>query len=343
MKAVIMAGGEGTRLRPLTSNVPKPMLGLVNRPMMEHIINLLRRHGIDEIVVTVAFLSNTIQTYFGDGSEFGVHIQYASEETPLGTAGSVRNAMDHLDERFLVISGDVLTDIDLGQIIAFHDDNKAMATIGLYGIMAFSASSRTREIGVRMALGADRRNVLMLILRQGAWQLGFGLAAGLGLAALLSRALGILLFNVRPWDPAIFAAVIVALAGAGLVACLIPAGRATRAHVAKTSLAFVKLFTPRLDTTTSTDASGRSRVAASCSRKTTFVSPKCSTLRRSRAIASAHGSTAITRASRPQRCASSTVRKPVPAPTSKMTSPGRMGTRSNSIDPKGADQSGSSS
>jgi mannose-1-phosphate guanylyltransferase/phosphomannomutase len=107
------------------------MLGLVNRPMMEHIINLLRRHGIDEIVVTVAFLSNTIQTYFGDGSEFGVHIQYASEETPLGTAGSVRNAMDHLDERFLVISGDVLTDIDLGQIIAFHDDNKAMATIGL--------------------------------------------------------------------------------------------------------------------------------------------------------------------------------------------------------------------
>jgi mannose-1-phosphate guanylyltransferase/phosphomannomutase len=107
------------------------MLGLVNRPMMEHIINLLRRHGIDEIVVTVAFLSNTIQTYFGDGSEFGVQIHYASEETPLGTAGSVRNAMDHLDERFLVISGDVLTDIDLGQIIAFHDDNKAMATIGL--------------------------------------------------------------------------------------------------------------------------------------------------------------------------------------------------------------------
>jgi ABC-type antimicrobial peptide transport system permease subunit len=112
--------------------------------------------------------------------------------------------------------------------VAFGVAALAMATIGLYGIMAFSASSRTREIGVRMALGADRRNVLMLILRQGAWQLVFGLAAGLGLAALLSRALGILLFNVRPWDPAIFAAVIVALAGAGLVACLIPAGRATR-------------------------------------------------------------------------------------------------------------------
>src|SRR4051812_27225102 len=131
MKAVIMAGGEGTRLRPLTSNVPKPMLPLVNRPMMEHVIDLLKRHGIDEIVVTVAFLANTIRTYFGDGSEFGVHIEYASEESPLGTAGSVRNAMQHLSERFLVISGDVLTDIDLGRIIDFHDENKAFATIGL--------------------------------------------------------------------------------------------------------------------------------------------------------------------------------------------------------------------
>jgi mannose-1-phosphate guanylyltransferase/phosphomannomutase len=131
MKAVIMAGGEGTRLRPLTSNVPKPMLPLVNRPMMEHILDLLKRHGIDEIVVTVAFLSNTIRTYFGDGAEFGVRIHYASEETPLGTAGSVRNAMDHLTDRFLVISGDVLTDIDLTQIVAFHEEHKALATIGL--------------------------------------------------------------------------------------------------------------------------------------------------------------------------------------------------------------------
>ena len=131
MKAVIMAGGEGTRLRPLTSNAPKPMLPLVNRPMMEHVIDLLVRHGIDEIVVTVAFMANSIRTYFGDGSEFGVKMVYATEETPLGTAGSVRNAMEHLDERFLVISGDVLTDIDLGALIDFHDDHQAMATIGL--------------------------------------------------------------------------------------------------------------------------------------------------------------------------------------------------------------------
>ncbi|MFN8019845.1 MAG: sugar phosphate nucleotidyltransferase [Acidimicrobiales bacterium] len=134
MKAVIMAGGEGTRLRPLTSNCPKPMLPLANRPMMEHIIGLLRRHGIEEVVVTVAFLANQIRTYFGDGSEFGVRMVYATEDQPLGTAGSVRNARDELTERFLVISGDVLTDIDLGEIIAFHDQQGALATIGLAAV-----------------------------------------------------------------------------------------------------------------------------------------------------------------------------------------------------------------
>jgi mannose-1-phosphate guanylyltransferase/phosphomannomutase len=131
MKAVIMAGGEGTRLRPLTSNAPKPMLPLVNEPMMEHIVRLLQRHGFDEIVVTVAFMANHIRTYFGDGSDFGVRMVYATEETPLGTAGSVRNAMDELDERFLVISGDVLTDLDLSAIVEQHDERKALATIGL--------------------------------------------------------------------------------------------------------------------------------------------------------------------------------------------------------------------
>lgn len=131
MKAVIMAGGEGTRLRPLTSNAPKPMLPLVNAPMMEHIVGLLKQHGFDEIVVTVAFMANHIRTYFGDGSDFGVRMVYATEETPLGTAGSVRNAMAELDERFLVISGDVLTDLDLSAIVAQHEATGALATIGL--------------------------------------------------------------------------------------------------------------------------------------------------------------------------------------------------------------------
>ena len=126
-----MAGGEGTRLRPLTSNAPKPMLPVANRPMMEHVVNLLKRHGFDEIVVTVAFMANAIKNYFGDGSEFGVTITYANEPTPLGTAGSVRNAADQLDERFLVISGDVITDIDLTKLVQFHDEREAVATIGL--------------------------------------------------------------------------------------------------------------------------------------------------------------------------------------------------------------------
>ena len=134
MKAVIMAGGEGTRLRPQTSNLPKPMLPLVGRPMMEHIVSLLRRHGITDIVVTVAFLPNAIRSYFGDGSELGVSMVYATEESPLGTAGSVRNAREQLTERFLVISGDVLTDIDLTSVIEFHEKNEALATIALCAV-----------------------------------------------------------------------------------------------------------------------------------------------------------------------------------------------------------------
>ncbi len=134
MKAVIMAGGEGTRLRPLTLSTPKPMLPIANIPMMEHIITLLREHGFDDIVVTVAFLAQNIRTYFGDGSEFGVRIRYATEDTPLGTAGSVGNARAELDERFLVISGDVLTDIDLGAIVEEHDQRGALATIALKSV-----------------------------------------------------------------------------------------------------------------------------------------------------------------------------------------------------------------
>ena len=126
-----MAGGEGTRLRPLTANQPKPMLPMANKPMAEHVVELLKRHGYDEIVVTVAFLANTIRTYFGDGSEFGVKFHYATEETPLGTAGSVLNARAELDERFLVISGDVLTDIDLTELVGFHEEKGAVATLAL--------------------------------------------------------------------------------------------------------------------------------------------------------------------------------------------------------------------
>ena len=131
MKAVILAGGEGTRLRPLTSNQPKPMMPIANKPMMEHVVQLLTRHGFDDIVVTVAFLANHIRNYFGDGSDFGVRMRYATEETPLGTAGSVRNAMAELDDTFLVIAGDVLTDVDLSAVVAAHRSKEAFASIAL--------------------------------------------------------------------------------------------------------------------------------------------------------------------------------------------------------------------
>jgi len=126
-----MAGGEGTRLRPLTSNQPKPMMPMANRPLMEHVVRRLSLHGFDDIVVTVAFLANHIRNYFGDGSELGVAMRYASEETPLGTAGSVRNAAAELDDTFMVISGDVLTDIDLGAVVKAHRSSGALATIAL--------------------------------------------------------------------------------------------------------------------------------------------------------------------------------------------------------------------
>ena len=126
-----MAGGEGTRLRPLTANQPKPMLPLGNRPIMDHIIRHVRDHGFKDIVVTVQFLASQVRNYFGDGSDMGVDLTYATEPTPLGTAGSVRNAADRLQEPFLVISGDALTDIDVDELVRFHRQRGALATIAL--------------------------------------------------------------------------------------------------------------------------------------------------------------------------------------------------------------------
>src|SRR5579864_7362453 len=134
MKAVVMAGGEGTRLRPLTSNQPKPMVPIVGKPCMEHIVELLKRHGFEDIIVTVAFLPQSIRSYFGNGDTLGVDISYSVEESPLGTAGSVRLATARLDDTFLVISGDALCDIDLGQLVQFHREREASVTIGLKSV-----------------------------------------------------------------------------------------------------------------------------------------------------------------------------------------------------------------
>ena len=150
MKAVIMAGGEGTRLRPLTCDLPKPMVPILNTPVMEHIVNLIKKHGIQDIIATLAYLPEKVTSHFGSGEDFGVNMNYFVEDTPLGTAGSVKNAADYLTEDFLVISGDALTDIDLSSAIKFHKENHSVATLVLkrvevpldYGVVATSKDGR---------------------------------------------------------------------------------------------------------------------------------------------------------------------------------------------------------
>ncbi len=134
MKAVVMAGGEGSRLRPLTVGRPKPMVPVVNKNTLAHILDLLKSHGITEVIVTLRYMAASIQDFFGDGANFGMHIEYSVEETPLGTAGSVKHAAKLLDDTFLVISGDAVVDFDLQAIIQSHRDHQAQATLTLYQV-----------------------------------------------------------------------------------------------------------------------------------------------------------------------------------------------------------------
>ena len=133
LKAVIMAGGEGTRLRPLSLGRPKPMTPLLGRPVMEHIINLLKSHGIGDICVTLCYKPQAVMDYFGSGEQLGVQLTWFTEEEPMGTAGSVKACMDHLGrEDFLVISGDCVCDLDLTALLRFHQERGAQATLALY-------------------------------------------------------------------------------------------------------------------------------------------------------------------------------------------------------------------
>jgi mannose-1-phosphate guanylyltransferase/phosphomannomutase len=149
-KAVIMAGGFGTRLRPLTTKIPKPMVPIMNQPMMEHIINLLKSHHIKDIVSVLYFQPESITNYFKDGSMFDIKMQYVQAVADYGTAGSVKNAQEHLPERFIIISGDVLTDFDLTKAINFHIEKQSKATILLthhptplqYGIVMTDAEGK---------------------------------------------------------------------------------------------------------------------------------------------------------------------------------------------------------
>ncbi|WP_448525993.1 sugar phosphate nucleotidyltransferase [Parathermosynechococcus lividus] len=143
MRVVLMAGGSGTRLRPLTCDLPKPMVPVVNRPIAEHILNLLRSHGLDDVVITLHYLPDVVRDYFGDGSEFGVHLSYVvEEEQPLGTAGSVKNIAHLLADPFLVVSGDSITDVNLSEAIRFHHQHCAPVTLILARV------SNPKEFGI---------------------------------------------------------------------------------------------------------------------------------------------------------------------------------------------------
>ena len=161
MKAVVMAGGSGSRLRPLTINRPKPMVPLVNKPVVVHILELLKKHGILDVVLTLQYMAEDIQDYLGDGSSLGMNIQYSIEEMPLGTAGSVKQAQALLDDTFVVVSGDAVTDIDLGKVIAYHHAKQSLATIALYrvanpleyGVVIIDDQGRVRQFQEKPSWG----------------------------------------------------------------------------------------------------------------------------------------------------------------------------------------------
>lgn len=131
MKAIILAGGEGRRLRPYTTVLPKPLMPLGDRPILEHLICQLKNFNIKEIVLSVGYLAELIEAYFGDGSKYGVNISYLRENKPLGTAGPIRN-IESVDEPFLVMNGDILTDLDFDALIAFHKKKGHALTIATY-------------------------------------------------------------------------------------------------------------------------------------------------------------------------------------------------------------------
>jgi mannose-1-phosphate guanylyltransferase len=142
MRAMVLAAGLGTRLRPVTRSVPKPMVPVLNRPVMEHIVNLLATHGFEEVIANVHWFPEVIKGHFGDGSKFGISLEYSAEDELLGTAGGVRKASHFFEDDFLVISGDAMTDIDLAKMREFHRSHGGIATLATRRV------SDTSEFGV---------------------------------------------------------------------------------------------------------------------------------------------------------------------------------------------------
>jgi len=153
VQAVILVGGEGTRLRPLTVTVPKPVLPLVDRPFLAYMLEWLHRHGVDDVIMSCGFLATSVRNVLGDGSQFGVRLRFVEEPEPRGTAGALKYAEDLLEDRFLMLNGDVLTDIDLTAQIARHEETGAVGTLALvpvddptaYGLVRTNEDHSVRE------------------------------------------------------------------------------------------------------------------------------------------------------------------------------------------------------
>jgi mannose-1-phosphate guanylyltransferase len=166
MQALILAGGEGTRLRPLTMSVPKPVAPLANRPFITYMIDWLQRHGFDDIVMSCGFLADGVREVLGSGRLNGVTIQYVDELEPLGTAGAVKFAEPVLGQRFAVLNGDVLTDLDMTRLREFHEQRGAAATLGLYpvddpssyGVVVTDQEGRVEEFLEKPAPGTAPTN-----------------------------------------------------------------------------------------------------------------------------------------------------------------------------------------
>ncbi|MBO4472782.1 MAG: nucleotidyltransferase family protein [Clostridia bacterium] len=153
MNAVIMAGGKGTRLAPLTDHSPKPLMPIIDKPILRYIIELLKKHGITDISVTLGYMANKIVEAFGDGRDLGVNLHYVIEKEPLGTAGSVKSAASAFADDFLVISGDAYTDFNLTELIDFHRSHGKLATIAAtrvkdpsqFGVMLLNSAGKVRS------------------------------------------------------------------------------------------------------------------------------------------------------------------------------------------------------
>ena len=153
MNAIIMAGGKGTRLAPLTDHSPKPLMPIIDKPILRYIIDLLKKHGITDISVTLGFMANKIIEAFGDGRDLGVNLHYIIEKEPLGTAGGVKSAAKGFEDDFLVISGDAYTDFNLTELVDFHRNHGKLVTIAAtrvnnpsaFGVMLLNGVGKVRS------------------------------------------------------------------------------------------------------------------------------------------------------------------------------------------------------